>query len=434
MATASAEIVTFDLDSLALPSGASTTFATPYNENGLRLTSNVGSMVITGQGSVNFPGVKAMVPGEYANGQAVVMGLSSPTGRMFTVRSMTLHPWAVGTAMTVAFTGWRNGNGMMQSQSTGTTLAGNTVTFNSNFERIGALEWRMTQVGGVYQRYQISRIEVEFDGVLSAPSEIVVNEAAGTAMIPISLDHPRSTDTEVIREVAQLTASDTADFTLPGGVAFAPLIIPAGQTTAYLTVPLINDTLTEGIETFRVTYSANTPGTAFAAGATFSMVTVKIASDDGVTTFPNWMATHGLSSTQATPTADPNGDGISNIESWLFRLNPAGPNPTAWLGRRAAWTGGTTDPGLRMIVPLPLPADVRIMFSQSTDMLTWTEQTRRTGFSLGSLWTGPSAARVIETNNLSGRTITLRASVPQGPRPQLFLNNAYEYVPSSVAD
>lgn len=147
---------------------------------------------------------------------------------------MTLHPYTAGTAVNVAFTGWFNGNGWSQAHSTGTAPAGSTVTFNSNFNRIGNLQWQMQAVGGVYQRFQISSIVVEFDGVLSTPSEIVVNEAAGTASIPIRLAHPRTTDTELIREVSGLTASAGSDFTLPGSANFAPIIIPAGQTVAYV--------------------------------------------------------------------------------------------------------------------------------------------------------------------------------------------------------
>jgi hypothetical protein len=166
----------------------------------------------------------------------------------------------------------------------------------------------------------------------------------------------------------------------------------------------------------------------FPASAGVINAVVTIASDDGVATFPNWMAAHGLSSTAAAADADPNGDGISNIECWLLRLNPAGPNPPAWLARRAVMNGGSADPGLRLVVPTPLPSDVRIIFSQSTDLGTWVEQTRRTGFGIGSLWTGSGAARVIESSGSSGRTITLRASVPTGSRPKVFLRNVYEYV------
>ena len=138
-APAAAEIVTFDLDSIPVPTGAQGNRALPYDEDGLRLTGNTNSIYITGPISAFYPGKPAMIPAPLSSGQDIVMGLHNPAGRLFALRSVTLHPRPAGTAVNVTFTGWLNGNGQMQSQSTGTALAGNTVTFNSNFNRLSAL-------------------------------------------------------------------------------------------------------------------------------------------------------------------------------------------------------------------------------------------------------------------------------------------------------
>ena len=427
LSVARAEIVEFNLDQVPMPASGAVAVASPQNEQGLRMENNAGGFFVLGPASQSFTGVKAFVPAALSTNQPVNMQLYSTTGRPFALRSVTLHPYVAGTAVNVAFTSWFNGNGWSQSHSTGTALAGRTVTFNSNFNRMGNLQWQMQAVGGVYQRYQISSIVVEFDGTLTT-APLTVAEAAGTAQVPIILDSPRTTDTTVTWEVTAETATQPADFTFPGGSSAGTVTIPAGQTVAFVNVPIVNDTASESPETFRVSFTAPSAGVVFPASAGIINSIVTIASDDGVTTFPSWMVAHGLSSTAATADADPNGDGISNIECWLFRLNPAGPNPPAWLARRAVMNGGSADPGLRLVVPTPLPSDVRIIFSQSTDLGAWTEQTRRTGFGLGSLWTGSGSARVIESNNLTGRTITLRASVPTGLRPKLFLRNTYEYV------
>jgi hypothetical protein len=408
----------------------------PYNEEGLRMAPAINGITATiyGPTSPRYTGFKAMVPAAFATGEDVVYNLFSPTGRLFAVRSVKLHPPITGAARNVTFTRWLNGSGMSQTHTTGTALAGNTVTFNTNFERMGNLEWRHVRVGGVYQSFQISSIVVEFDGVLSTPTQIVAAEAAGTVSVPIRLAHPRTTDTPLTWTISSISATQGTDYTLPGGNSTATIIIPAGQTTADLQIPIVNDTTVESMETFRVTFTSNTVAAAFAGGATTGQCDVKIASDDGVTTFPNWMTAHELTSGAAAPDADPNNDGISNIESWLFRLNPAGPNPPAWLSRRATFAGGSTDPKLTLFIPSPLPTDVLIAFSESTTLGSWSEQTRRTGFGIGSLWTGTGASRVIESGNLTGRTVTLRASVPAGARPRLFLRNTYGYVSGGAVD
>lgn len=432
LTTLRAELVEFDLDQVAMPTLGSVALALPYNEQGLRLESSVSTCFVVGPFSNGFTGVKAFTPATLSSGQPVTMSISSPTGRFFAVRSATIHPYINGQAANIMFTRIFNGSTSAQIQPTGTALAGTTVTFNSNFNRCGNLSWQMTSTGGIYERFQISRIVVEFEGTLTT-SSFMISEAAGTAEVPIQLDSPRTTDTTVNWEVTGLTATQPGDFTFPGGSSTGTLTIPAGQAVGFVNVPIVNDSTNESPETFRVRYTTSAPGVRFPGGNGFLDATVTIASDDGVTSFPNWMTAHGLTSTAADPDADPNGDGISNIECWLFRLNPAGPNPPAWLERRAVMRGGGNDPGLTFLVPTPLPSDVRIIFSQSTDLGAWTEQTRRTGFGLGSLWSGSGSARVIESSSPAGRAITLRASLPVGRRPKLFLRNVYEHVPGGGA-
>ncbi len=425
-AVSRAEIVNFDLDSLPIPIGSFSPHSTPHDEQGLRLTSSTSGITLVGPLSSSFTGTKAYFP-TLLGSSTITMQLFSPTGRRFTVKSATIHPFYAGASATIPFTGTWGGFGYFQSHATGTALAGTTVTFNSNFQRIGNLSWQMTYSGGLYNRFQISSIVVEFDGTLTT-APLTVAEAAATAQVPIILDSPRTTDTTLTWEVTAETATQPADFTFPGGSSAGTVTIPAGQTVAFVNVPIVNDATNESPETFRVSFTSPPTGVVFPASAGIINAVVTIASDDGVTTFPNWMAAHGLTSTAAAADADPNGDGIPNIECWLFRLNPAGPNPPAWLLRRAVMNGGSADPGLRFVVPTPLPSDVRIIFSQSTDLGVWTEQTRRTGFALGSSWTGSGSARVIESSGSSGRTITPRASIPTGSRPRVFLRNTYEHV------
>jgi hypothetical protein len=94
------------------------------------------------------------------------------------------------------------------------------------------------------------------------------------------------------------------------------------------------------------------------------------------------------------PDANPNSGGVSNIESWLCKINPAGPSPQAWLDRRGAFVfDAAKRPALRFTVPAPFTSDVQMIFEETTAPSAWTEQARRTGWAVGSLWTGPGSAR-----------------------------------------
>ena len=85
---------------------------------------------------------------------------------------------------------------------------------------------------------------------------------------------------------------------------------------------------------------------------------------------------------------------------------------------------------LRPTVPTPLPSDVRMIFEENAALSTaWTEQARRTGFDLGSLWTGTGSSRVAEVNNGStSRTITCGASLTTRQRARAFFRMKYALV------
>jgi hypothetical protein len=433
-----ANIVAFDFDPVPLPVTPNVVITVPYDEEGLRLTMTVGGNPVSGfympaATNTYFSGVKAMVPPFYSNGPTV-MNLFSPTGRRFTVKSVTLHPQQV-ISSDVTFTGSYAGNSYQQTHSTGTNLAGITSTFNMNFQRISNLSWSLVPIGGGFvNRHQVSSIVVEFDGVLTTSSALTFTESSGTAAIPIQLAAPRSTDTTLTWQIAAGTATQGTDYTLPGGNSTGSITIPAGQTQALLNVPLTNDTTAESPETFQVIFSAPPVGTGFPGNAATISSTVTIASDDGITDFQGWMTTHSLPA-NSQPADDANNDGISNIECWLHKLNPAGINPASWIARRGTFTGmASNDPGMVMILPNPLPNDVKVVFSESTNLNGFIPVATRSGFGLGSVWTGPAAGRVIENTTFSSRTVTLRAQIPSGPRPTLFMRLSYELTGSSSAE
>jgi hypothetical protein len=380
---------------------------------------------IHGPGSPHDTGHNAADPVVIGNGTGVV--IRRPGSRPFDFLSVRLSARVAGDAPIVRFTGFKVGGGTISSIQTGSsTLAGTVLTLPSTFVQLSSVQ--ITRESP-YHRYQIDDVTVFEHPVLRLRGGGVYNEAHGTVKLSMEVEHPPATPL-VLTYTLGGTATAGTDYTAPGG---GTLTIPANQTQATLEFPLINDTAIEPAETLVFTVSGGLPAGAVFDGA--SSATITIGDNDGVTTFSGWMTAHGLASTQALAEADPNGDGISNVESWLFRLNPAGVNPAAWLSRRAQLTGvGGGDPGLRLVLPNPLPTDVRIVFEESTALSVWSEQARRNGFALGSSWSGPAAARVIEANSLVDRTVTLRASVSGGPRPALFLRAKYDLIGGSEVE
>ncbi len=96
---------------------------------------------------------------------------------------------------------------------------------------------------------------------------VTVNEAAGNAVFTVSSSSAIETDTTVTVNYASADGTATAgsDYKAVSGTAS----ISAGKTTTTITVPIIDDTLQEGNETFTVTLSS--PVVSPAAGNTVSI-------------------------------------------------------------------------------------------------------------------------------------------------------------------
>jgi len=97
--------------------------------------------------------------------------------------------------------------------------------------------------------------------------------------------------------------------------------------------------------------------------------TITIVDTDG-TSYDDYMAGHGLTAAAALPAADPNGDGISNLVAYVFRLNPAGPFPEAWHSRLPRFTTRGPGPFLPAItwqLPQPFSLDVHFSVQESVN-------------------------------------------------------------------
>lgn len=411
-----------DFDHLSAPSGTNP-IASPIVEDGLRLT-NSNNFYMFGPGSARNTGHKALAI-QFTN---TVNTLTTVSGAPFTLLSLRLSPYTAGTGSIVNFTGNLAGGGTVTATlniTTGTPLAGLVRTFPSNFTNLTSVTWSMDSSGIQYHQFDDITAILKPDVII--PPAITVTESSGSATVGLSLSEAiPSAALNINYAITNGTALSGTDYT---GPTSGTLTIPAGQRSTSLTIPITNDTAVETIESFIITFSAGSGAAALASFPVSGITTVKIASEDGVTGFPGWMSAHGLTAAAANPDADPNGDGVSNIESWLCKINPAGPSPQAWLDRRAAFVFDASNrPALRFTVPAPFPSDVQMIFEETTALSAWTEQARRTGWGVGSLWTGPGSARVAETTNVTSKTVTCSGSQTRTQRPKAYLRMKYNYI------
>lgn len=192
-------------------------------------------------------------------------------------------------------------------------------------------------------------------------------------------------------------ATQGSDFTIsiPSNTVFN---FGASQTSAAFIVEVLNDAANEGVEWIEITW---TPNAAYVLSA--PKTRIYFGDTDGAG-FDDYVAGHGLTGNDALPDADPNGDGISNIEAYAFRLNPAGPFPSTWLQRLPRFTTTPGDragnlPAIEWQLLQPWPADVRFAVFESEDLVDWSEVAKRTGYGVGSLWSGSGSSGVQDSGS-----------------------------------
>ena len=418
LAAVKGRTVVMDFDSYGA-SGAANTITSPVNEDGLRLT-NPNNFYIFGPGSNRNTGHKALAI-QYTN---TTTTLAAQNGAPFTLVSMRLSPYSANAPASVTFTGNKAGGGTVTTTlNTGNSLAGVVANFPATFADVTSVTWNMSSAS-TYHQFDDVTVILQPEITLTHPT-LTVTESSGSATVGLALSEPLATAVAMQWTTTAGTATATQDYGATG--TSGSFTIPAGQTYVTRTIDIVNDTAVESLEQFTLNFSTTTPNILFTGNITSS--TIKIGSEDGVTSFPAWVAAHGLTANAALPEADPNGDTVSNIESWLYRINPAGPSPAAWMERRAVFLFDNLGrPALRFTVPAPLAPDVGITFEETTDLATWSLQATRTGFGVGSLWQGPGSTRVAEVISTSGRTITCSGSASSRNRPKAFLRMRYDYV------
>lgn len=121
-----------------------------------------------------------------------------------------------------------------------------------------------------------------FDAQVAEPlnvsiANVAVDEDAGNAILTLTLNQATSSPVTVQADTANATAIAGSDYT---AVVAGPVTIPANETTTTTTVPIINDALDEGDETFTVTLSNPSSGLEVNASNDTATVTIQDDGDD----------------------------------------------------------------------------------------------------------------------------------------------------------
>ncbi len=406
------------------PANSEFQIANPWIEDGMQLscqdfsTSALTQMVIRNNDNFFY---KTGVKSPSAKWSVARFFFHHPIYTPFTMKSIRLFPF--GGTSTVTFTGLKSDGSapVTVTLSTGSSVAGVVHQFPSNFNGLSTLRWTVNNNNSGFGYHQFDDLVSELAPTITVPQSLTLSEGSGVNTISLARESGYS-GTITLTPTISGSATHSSDYScslLPANsVEFT-----GSNSTASFTFQSLVDTLNESPETVIITWPSS-PNYVLSHPTT----TITIGDTNG-SGFADYMSGHGLTANDTLANADPNGDGISNIESYLHRINPAGPSPTAWRARRASYMLATGNvPALQMIIPSPLPSDVRLIFEESTGLTNWSEQTRRSGFGVGSLWTGTGASRVIESNNFTARTITFPSSQNRSSRPAAFLRMKYELI------
>ncbi len=131
----------------------------------------------------------------------------------------------------------------------------------------------------------------------------------------------------------------------------------------------------------------------------------------------DWAESHGLVGMFGAPDADLDGDGITNLMSYAFGLDPLAGSEDWELLPELAFLGDPPEPVLAFVLPARPPVDVSYVVECFTDTGRRVVIARKTG---GTPWTG--SGRIFTSLLEDGRTeVTilppLEADVPAEGRP-----------------
>lgn len=312
---------------------------TPY-PTPIPASSGNGSIDTTGWGGTvtNFNGVTgqalALVPGASGDGTYIEFDFSMTGYRALSLSFATRSNGA--TSFTNgAWSGSANGGAF-------TTLAGvNTATSSTTFEtkmvdfsgqtalnNAASTRLRYTLSGSTNQSANVRIDDFILTAILTPTVSVVVNtaEAYEANSQPASMTVSSSLAAPAGGLVVSFQLSGTAtapglagaDYSLSGNSAATTVTIPAGATSATITLtPLLDNDPTEFDETAILTLQ---PGTTYFVGAT-NAGSITIHDDTPYTS--NWASQYPtFKGASAAPTLDLEKDGLSNLLEFAFNGNP----------------------------------------------------------------------------------------------------------------
>jgi hypothetical protein len=258
-------------------------------------------------------------------------------------------------------------------------------------------------------------ILTEFTARIPNTGRIETWERNGAVPVTFSLNAANLSGT-VIQPFFTAVPATAADYTAPPS-----LTLHANPNT--YSFPVLNDSLEEPVELLIASIGVSQAN--FSPNRFYLII-----HDDDANEFASCMSGFNLSGSDALPEADPNGDGITNLEAYVQGVPAAGRYSAATDGRPKfvkTTVAGNPFPGLTWQIPQPWPLDVKFTVQESVSMGSWTNLATRGGYASGSSWAGISASNVIETGTPL-KSVTVPGSVRLSGRPKVMMRMKYELI------
>lgn len=149
-----------------------------------------------------------------------------------------------------------------------------------------------------------------------------VSEGGGVVQVSVTLCDPLATNLEIFYALSAETAVEGADYSLVTS-ATTPLVIPAGELTGSIEIPITQDTVAEIDETFVVHFSG-TDDPAISIGSPQMRVTIQDDDDlDGDGIPKVWEDLYGLNPRNGNDSVrDLDNDTVSNLIEFALGMNP----------------------------------------------------------------------------------------------------------------